>query len=622
MFRIGSPILNRELLTFLRTKKAFVGLLLYLLVLAAAAGICWFAANQAGGVRIRADLSRTLFVTFSITQLLIFSAYALIMTSTKINSEQDGKTLELILTAPISNLHVLLAKYASAIIAILLLIVASAPALSLCFLLGGVGWGEVLSVYGIVMLTVVTYGMIGLASSAVFRRNYVALFISIFIGLMLYGGFTLLVLILAETFDVYFLDDEEPIMLLWTTLSPLAAYLFTIGPFAQAVGGWTFPVLGLHVVVQTVILLIALWIAWTRLRRYSSRTRIAVQRRELIRALESEKRSVPEPAPSEDVRRRSRWRLALWRWRKPKPIPDYLNPVLAREDRQFLSRRWWHRLLRLGMIGVGFAILAALLVEVQGHSDYDFDEEMAIIGVGTILLATVFVPLLAARAMTTEREIGALPLLVCTPMRPSQVLFGKLGVILKHVFRAEIIFTFLLLLFLRRLPVGWYPELFMDWVKILLPIFAISTYFVAIGFFYSVLCRKTATSVILTYGTVFGMTIAPLIFLIFAEVVLEELFRRSIVNRIAETVFAFASPILSPSTYFFPDNDLNFWHKNELWGTIFGYCFLMLGISATLVLVSEIVFIRSWYSREGARAAAIQKPAAAEPSAMRPDPKQ
>jgi len=258
-----SPILNRELLTFLRTKRAFGGLLLFLLVLSAAAGICWWATLSGGGWRDRDILSRNLFTTVTIAQLLIFSAYALILTCTTVNSERDTKTLDLLVSAPLSSLHIVLAKYTAALTVILLLVLASAPVLSLCFLLGGVGWQELVSAYCIILLAVLSYGMVGMACSTVCRKNYGALMAGFLLAAWLYCGVTLLSLVFLEWADLLAGSSSEDIILgVFETTSPLGAYMA-----ANSMLGMPAPYLGasavvLHAIFQLSVFVVSFLVAW------------------------------------------------------------------------------------------------------------------------------------------------------------------------------------------------------------------------------------------------------------------------------------------------------------------------------------------------------------------------
>jgi len=584
-----SPILNRELLTFLRSKRAFGGLLLFLLILSAAAGICWWATLLGGRVTERDLLSRNLFYTITIVQLLIFSLYALILTCTRINAERDEKTLDLLVTAPLSILHIILAKYAAALTVILLLVVASVPALSLCFLLGGVSAKEVLSTYSIILLAVLTYGMIGMACSTIFRKNYVSLGVAFVVYVIFYYGAGVITYLFLNIIDLEIvkIPDHETIAegVLMTT-SPFGAYAVANSAMGLPMPLRPLIILILHTAFQVLTIVVSFLIAWLGLRSLAGRTSQGYQRRELRRASRESFRAASQVAAGTTKR--------SWLWRRDRPIGDRINPVFAREDRLFLSRRWKHRLLRYALAAGAFLLGWAILAEALApRQNYSFENFMLPLGAMTVVLLIIFVPLLAARAVTSECETHSLPLLVVTPLRPGQVLLGKMVVVLKHSFRAVLLFTFLLVLISTELPAGGYWQILLDWIRIVPPLFAILFCFISLGLFFSVLCRRTVTAVVLTYAIILTLALAPFITMMVLDVT-------SYMSNAPERLgfrawFRFVTPIISPGFFFVNDSGVNFWHANHLWRNILGYSAVMLIPSIALFLLAEFRFARMYY---------------------------
>jgi ABC-type transport system involved in multi-copper enzyme maturation permease subunit len=508
-----SPILNRELLTFLRRKRAFIGLLIYLLILAATAGIVWWQGSETEqSVRARDFISRTLFHSITIAQLLIFSAYSLILTSTKINSERDEKTLDLLITAPLSSLHIVLAKYFSALAVILLLIIASAPFLSLTFLLGGLSGREVVSAYAIVLAAVLAYGMIGLACSALCRRNYVALATAFVIAMAFYGGLALLSALVINALDRWgnFLGAYENLTILFAFCipSPLGAYTdLMFGPppsFGTPIATFVSNnILYVHLAFEALVLLVFFAVAWRRFRLIIAPDKpVRTVRRTFFMGRLVPVNPAPNPAPEAGPasNRAAGASRSGWLRRGPRPIADGVNPVFAREDRMLFSRRLRYRLLRLAIAAAILLISAAMFWEPgQENNNNKFSDYMAPLGIWTAFLVAFFAPMLAARAVTSERETHCLPLLAVSTLRPFEILWGKFAVLLKHVCRAVALFTFVVLFMLPR-PPGGYPILLTDWTKILLPLLSMSVFYLSIGLFCSTLFRKTVTAVIASYG--------------------------------------------------------------------------------------------------------------------------
>jgi ABC-type transport system involved in multi-copper enzyme maturation permease subunit len=583
-----SPILNRELVTFLRKKMAFGGLLLYLAILGAAFGICWWETLSFGRANDRDVLSRNLFHTIAVAQLLIFSAYALILTCTKINGERDEKTLDLLVSAPLTSVHIVLAKYVSALTVVLLLVVASAPILSLCFLLGGVSGREVLSAYAIILLAVLAYGMVGMACSTICSRNYVSLIAGFVMVLLCYFGFALICAALLSWVNKSLVRISMDPIIFWVfqTTSPMVIYLalitpgFPPTPFSAGVG------MALHAAFQASVWIVSFLAAWRGFRAMAGRTSEAYRRRELRRSLRSRKRKgrgagaavATHPRPS----------------RRYRPTSDRVNPVYARENRHFFSRRWKHRIVRYVLAAGAFLTFWHFFEELFGGSrSYSFDNFMCFLGVATAIIAGVFVPLLAARTVTSERETDSLSLLILTPLRPSQVLLGKMAVVVRHSYGLVLLFTFLIVIS----SAGWMTNMFQllgDWIKILLPLFMILLYFTSVGLFFSVVCRRTVTAIVLAYATIVTLAFTPLF-----VGILEEL---SHWNRYSDpasesikNLVAFIVPLFSPGFYFVPEQSLNLWHENHHWGSILGYSFWMFLLCAAIFVAAESIFAQKYY---------------------------
>jgi ABC-type transport system involved in multi-copper enzyme maturation permease subunit len=577
-----SPILNRELLTFLRRKRAFGGLLLFLVVLAGAAGTCWWTSLMQGNVTARDLLSRSLFHTVMITELIIFSCYALILTCTKINGERDEKTLDLLVTAPLSSLHVILAKYVAALTVIVLLVFASAPFLGLCFLLGGVSGREVLSAYLIILLAVLAYGMVGMACSTLFRKNYVALAVGFLVVLFLYFGDAVLLTVVLEAIDKLLPTNSSAVAFAIVYLtSPLAVYVVTNSLLPIQAMRFVSAALPLHIVGQVSVLIISFLIAWRGFRVIAGRTERAARTRRSFFSLGRRKEDrgdaavAPIKAPPRPKRRR--------------PIGDRINPVYVRENRLFLSRRWKHRLVRYGAAAVVFLVIRSLSMGIFPTRSYSFADCMCLLGVIMAIVAGIFVPFLAARTVTSERETGSLPLLVVTPLRPRQVLLGKMAVVLRYSFGMILIFSFLLIMTSARPSKVSYGRLLYDWIKILPPLFIIALYFATVGLFFSVVCRKTVAAIAWTYGTILILAFSPFfVFLFFGFSP-----RSEDLIKAASTLF----PIVSPGFYFLPDVQINFlWHNNNEWAFVISYCMVMFMVCAVIYGAAENIFARKYYS--------------------------
>lgn len=591
--RLTSPILNRELLTFLRMKRAFLGMLAFLAILAVAVGICWWASAYGGYVNQRDVLSRTLFHTVTIGQLLIFSAYSLILTSTKINSERDTKTLELLLSAPLSRLHIVLAKYVSALTVMLLLVIASAPFLSLCFLLGGVSWDEVLSVYYIILLAVLTYGMVGMACSTVFRKNYVALMVGFLVAIFFYVGLLLIVVLLVEIWRVPHSDAMT--FGLFQTTSPMGPY-FTVSILRNFPGGggpsFALPArtcLVAHTVFQALVFVVSFLIAWLGFRSLTVRTGEPSRRWRF--SLRPRRREKAGRSAEALARRKRRYR----------PIGAHQNPIYVRESRQFFSPRWIHRVPRYLITATAFALVAGMLHESWGNENYRWNSHMIFLAMMTALGACLFSPFLAARMVTSERENNSLWLLVTTPLSPFQIMWGKLAVPLKVAFRTEVLFTFLALFFFRRWPAGGILWLLHDWIIMLVPLFVMTLLWVSTGLLFSVACKRTVTAIVLTYAWILFLSLTVVVAQMLCDILGTQVLGTPGRDAIRE-ILAVVGPVLCPFLYFLDQKQSNYWSDSHQWSTMAGYAVIIATISTGLFLAAVKLFAHKYSTGSRSRA--------------------
>lgn len=571
-----SPILNRELLTFLRTRRAFGGLLLFLLVLSVSVGVCWWSGVERSGAVNRDIVSRQLFHTVFLAQLFIFSAYALVFTCTRINSERDTKTFDLLASLPLSSVHIVLAKYGAALVVILLLICATAPFLSLCFLFGGVGWREALSAYCILIATVLSYGMLGVACSAVCRRGHVALFAGFLAALTFYIGIPALVVFVVNVFVEDLISNTTMEAIAFHTLqtaSPLVTYGMECTDMFGRVRSTLSSALLYHASFAFFLFLVSFLVAWYGLRAMAEgRQKPARERR--WRSVPSARQGAVETQVVVPLQRR-----------RFKPIGDRINPVYAREDRSFFASRWRYRLI--GCIPAALVFLAMWVIMRTGLAwgssrTYRFEWQMCQLGLVMTCVVCLLVPLVAARAITVEREMRTLPLLTATPLRPWQILLGKMAALLKRAFRAQVVFLFVALFVLWgvRVPGGLW-QILRDMIKILLPIFAITVFVASIGMLSSVLCRKTVTAIMLTYGIIVALAFSPAMLWAVTYYSYRALHFTWI--EFAEPLFVFFCPILSPGLYFMEGTRMEPWDHNDRWTTIAAYVIVMLAVSTWIL---------------------------------------
>jgi len=395
-----SPILNRELRTLLRSRRSFIWLTLFLIILLIAFTIAW---SQVEPIN-RDVAARTLFFTIVFTQGLLFYFLAPILTSGSLSGEHERRTFELLAVTPLSGYHVALAKCFSALCYVVLLVIASIPVLAITFLLGGVGWVEIVAAAVSILTTVLVTGMVGVVCSAWVRRTYVALMLSL---ALVGAGF-------------FFCPCAASIISL-----PIAVMTMRgSGPFGGGMNLFTLGITFFYTGVQLVILLGLLVMARNGYLA-GSRT-VPVRRKRIIRSrvvLQQRQRRFPY--------------YLIDPLKAPPPIRDGANPVYVRDTRhQPLGRLDF--VIRISYVCLFVSVFIGLVLLGRGYfyggvvDPREFFEAM--VGVSHVAVVVILIasPLFASAAFTNEKEHGTFVPMMTTLIRPSEVLWAKLKLILRY----------------------------------------------------------------------------------------------------------------------------------------------------------------------------------------------
>jgi ABC-type transport system involved in multi-copper enzyme maturation permease subunit len=177
MFAFENPVMQRELITNLRTHRSFILMLVYQIALAC---VVFIAYPQ----ETRLDLSqesaaaKRLVDFFFVGQFVLASMMAPSFAAGAISGEKERKTYEMLLASPLRPGAIVFGKMVASLTHLVMLIVGSLPIVMLCLPLGGVSIYEVLAAYLSLMVSAVLFGSIGLAFSSYFRRTAASLVVS------------------------------------------------------------------------------------------------------------------------------------------------------------------------------------------------------------------------------------------------------------------------------------------------------------------------------------------------------------------------------------------------------------------------------------------------------------
>lgn len=400
-----NPIIRRELLDLLRTRKAVAAQV----GLAAAAAVLVLVRWPTGGV---GDLTGT-----AALQVLRVYGYGLLaclllvlpaFPATSIVRERVRGTLALLLNSPMTPLRIYLGKLGGALGFTALLLVMTVQGAAACYALGGSTMsGGVGLLYAVLAGAAVQVAAVGLfvssraqSTDGALRATYAAVMGVAFVPLLLHW-------LVPRDYEV--LD----ILASWGgCISPVPAVMEILGHGGVGIPGTDY---GRGAVWRFLILtaVTAVVLGWLTVRKLS--------RAPLDVAKAS---GVMTDDRSRKARAARRVMFLVDPNRRSRGTGRFMNPVMVKEfrSRKFGRGSWTLRLLAVSAIlSLGLSITAAVGALGWG---------VEVIGGALVILQSalliLFAPSLSAGLISSERERGTWTLLRTTPLTPGRIIRGKL----------------------------------------------------------------------------------------------------------------------------------------------------------------------------------------------------
>ena len=176
-----NPVLEREIQVRMRSWRAVVGLMLYLLLVGLVAYVAYeaersFNSDPFGSISATetAGIGRSIF-EWTLLLLLILIHFSLpAIVSGAIAGERERQTLVPLQVTLLSPGSIVAGKLGASVAFVSLLVVATLPVLAIGFLIGGVAMGDVMRAVLAVLSTTLVLGAVSICCSAVARRVQVA----------------------------------------------------------------------------------------------------------------------------------------------------------------------------------------------------------------------------------------------------------------------------------------------------------------------------------------------------------------------------------------------------------------------------------------------------------------
>jgi len=488
---LANPIIRREVMGLFRRPQAIVALLAVGAALSGVVVVMWPDDATVTVAAVGGDKAREVFraTTYGLLVALLLAVPA--FPATAIARERDRGTLGLVLTSPLRPVDIVTGKLSAAMAFVAMLIAVSLPATMACFVMGGIDAGQVARTFGVLALAACEFSMVALLVSSFARSTDGALRITYALTL---GG-TLLVLLPQLLLQGMGLEGVMAAAGWVYCISPIPAINELTGQAGVGSMGYLLgfdPVARYVMVSAGVVVVVGAWL----LRRLTPR---------LLDRPRATGFVTDEGSAGQRAMRRV---LYLWFFdphRRAGPIGNLANPVLVKEFRsRTLGRAHW--MMRL--VGACLIVSLALTLAAANWAAAS-PEKVGYLG-GTLVVfqmaLIIFVtPSLSAALVSAERESGAWQLLQTTPLKPRQIMFGKL---------LSVVGTVVLLL-LATLP-GYVvlvivDEAYLPRVKAVLVTLALTALFALMaGATCSAIWRKTAATTAAAYLVLVGVCVGTL----------------------------------------------------------------------------------------------------------------
>lgn len=398
-------IVERELFGLLRLRRSLAIFVAVAVSFAAVVILKWPSSSTVG---LTGEQPRQVFQGLAYAMLAATLLVVPVFPATSLVKEVQKRTLELLLNSPLPRWSIYFGKMTAMIGYVVLLLMCTLPAMMCCYAMGGLNLvTEIGQLYLLIFVLCVELIVVGLVVGTYARNSESAL-------KWAYGCSFLLVLF--PVFPNYFLQGGESVAAM------LSGILYRCSPVPAILN-----LTGMSSVGTSGIQQVSPWMAWYF--AFALAVVVAgsvVCLRRLNHALLDRSRSqgIITDDQSKGVRAARRLMFLIDPQKRSSGIPNYVNPVMAKEFRSSQFGRF-HWLLRL-VAGCAMLSLLLTLATTTGSISRGVETVGAIIIVLQVGLILLLTPGLAAGMISSEIENGGWNLLRVTPLSPGRILRGKL----------------------------------------------------------------------------------------------------------------------------------------------------------------------------------------------------
>lgn len=440
---IVGPVFTREVVTAPRRARLYIFRAAYVAALLILLSTAWQVLTGTQVVRNVGDLARfgaTAFQLLAPLQLAVALFFSALSAGGAVAQEKDRRTFDLLLLTRLSNAQLVLGRLSASLLSVLGLILAALPLFAILALLGGVSPAQIGRSFAVAVASAIAAGSLGSTLGLWREKTFQTLAMAI-LALVLWLGIGEAVAfgILGRTFGSVSCETVAACISPWrATLEATRPFLAgdqTLGPLGGAVEGFLVFAAAVCVALNaTAIALVRVW-------NPSRETRIAPAEIDESPVAEGAAETTSIEPSTEPGAATHSWtvharlgslgkeaRPAAAALRRIRSRRVWDNPVLWREARTWAYGR------RILVVRLAYLlILAVSAVAVYGilHAEGRIARtDVALPLAPLFMLSLVLINAQAVTALTGERDIGALDLLLVTDLTPKEFIYGKLGGIL------------------------------------------------------------------------------------------------------------------------------------------------------------------------------------------------
>ena len=459
----AGPIIAREVVTGPRSPRyylwraSFACFLFLVMWTAWQAIVGWKEVVEFG---LMARFGGVLYWMFALIQLTLMLFFAPIFTAASIAHEKDRRTFILLMMTDLSDLEIVTGKLLTGLMNILGALVAATGLLSLCTLYGGISFGQVVTLFAVTASSAVAGGAMGMLVALWRDRSFQSIALTIMMVVFSVTG--------VEAFARAFPTLTAFGVPLVEVLNPYRAIFAVLYPksenFAGVMGASSLVYILARLTFASLLVLFGAWKlrAWNPGRNEPRELREGAEVEVVETLVEISEAEAEAPvavavgsaamttaaqgggsrpgalagngplgSPSTTgepglttglhVPRRTHRRVIrrAEAYRQP-----WANPILWRE---MMTRAYGTKpLIIKGTYVILFALAVVLFRDLSRGIENPLSSILALIPVAIGILSLVLVNAQGVTAMTSERDSGALDLLLVTELSPREFIYGKL----------------------------------------------------------------------------------------------------------------------------------------------------------------------------------------------------